>query len=239
MHIFMILKQLLQSLFPFICFIGGYGIVSYYYAPQKILMPSLIGLPLDQATALTSKEGLNLQIIEYRTSEYNDQTLVLFQSPVAHMPIKQDQTIYVTCSLKKDPIFAPLLIGKTIHEIEKIASAAGFLIDVYKVKGNQKEGVCFAQVPENGMPLLDNSITIYCSKERDSITVMPLLKGQTLETVILFLQKHEIAWNVATIEKTQSIDYLLYQIKDQRPTAGTIISDLQKLIIDLQIEKVV
>src|SRR5579872_4934222 len=120
-------------LFPFICFAGGYFVTRSLFHQTEMKAPALIGKNLFEAFTILSNNNLSPRLLDQKIDPDLPEGTVINQLPAAGQSIKQRQTVFVVLSKKPPVTPAPLLVGKSLNEIEKLGASMPYKIKTYLV----------------------------------------------------------------------------------------------------------
>ncbi len=213
---------------PFLSFLVGYQLVSWFSHNEVLRMPIVLGMPLQHAIKELSSHQLNARILKEKEDPEIPEGIVISQSPEGGHTIKSHQSVFLVVTRKPPAKKAPLLCKLKVGEIEALARDQSLFIKIHRLESAYPEGICFAQSPEAQEPLCQDQITAYVSSGVSPVRLFPLCKGQELHKVQEFLKEHSIESQVFHLTKVyESHDCSNCVIIDQRPLAGSLI-DLRK-----------
>ncbi len=140
---------------------------------QEGLIPSVVGLPLEQAKEKVEGKGY---VLIQGEPQYNDavpEGYIITQTPDENMEAELGTEVQVVVSLgKRQTASAFNMIGYEYNEIIQILNVAGLPYEIQLIEDNAngtEMGVVFDQKPAEGEPLIDSesgeyvTITLYVS----------------------------------------------------------------------------
>lgn len=224
-------------LLPFIFFATGYVVSSLLVQQSAIVAPSLVGLSIAQACALTSRHDLTIKLLGDKEDTDVPAGTVLRQIPQAGNLIKPYQSMHVLISKQPALPCAPRLIG--MHKSALASTTATAQIKIYEVAGMHQTGICFAQTPLPDEPITNNTLIAYVSAGNVKPIIWPCLTGQLVQDVLALLEMHAVT--VDLIHTHPQPHYHRCQdcrVVHQNPRAGSlvILDSHNPLTIQLQVE---
>lgn len=208
-------------LLPFICFFGGYFTTRSLFHRPYVETPALVGKNIFEAFTLLSNNNLSPRLLDQKIDPDLPEGTVINQNPAAGKPIKQRQTVFLVLS-KKPPITpAPLLVGKSLSEIEKISSS-NYKIKIYPVPSCYPTNQCISQYPHPNEPINNNLVITYIAQNIQRPFIWPNFVGRSVSEVDEFLKIYNIEPHFIS-SQGQCIEPNLHVI-DQRPYAGSLVS---------------
>ncbi len=216
---------------PFIFFLLGYGLLSFFVANKEVYVPFLIGKSLQEAVSMLVQQNLNVRIISEKEDADLPHGTVINQTPL-NTKIKQQQSVYLTISKQPSKLRAPNLQGKSLEEINKILAQSTYKSKIYYVPSLLPKDVCIAQIPKPATVLEENRIILYVSSGNQKPVVFPDLRKHDLQSVLDFLQLYTIK---PVIIYEQELDGMNARIIEQKPLPGSIINLGQNFVVQLKV----
>ncbi|HTM05747.1 MAG TPA: hypothetical protein VL201_00740 [Patescibacteria group bacterium] len=213
----MYIRQFFFHSIPFIGFLCGHIFIWQLQKPKILTCPSLIELPLLEASIKAAEHKIYLSVMKTIINDAVPQGTILIQYPKEKSLIKEQQIIYVSVSMHQPPLYTPALLGKQSDVIHEIPDITKFTISSHTLYSFYPASTIFAQDPLPNKSGLNNTLTIYISKEEHSLYVMPNYNGYTLEDVTETLDLNQIPYSYNPVPNKKNAI-----ITDQRPAAGTI-----------------
>lgn len=214
------IKQYIWAL-PFSIFILGYFFLNLLISGPNIDAPNLIGKSASEALVMASNNNLSIKIIGEKEDVDLPEGTVLHQTPI-NQKVKRNQALYVLISKKPPQKITPMLLHKTESEIEKILSKQNLKAKKYYLHNSPP--YCFCQYPEAGSNVDKESIVVYINSRGLKPRLFPNLKGETLEAVQEFLQKHGLKIKVFRKGKEEEEYNPNSVVVKQKPIAGSIVN---------------
>ncbi|WP_328425885.1 Stk1 family PASTA domain-containing Ser/Thr kinase [Streptomyces sp. NBC_00443] len=148
----------------------------------KVTVPSVIGLPLDEAKQQLEDDEFVVKT-ETRETSSDDPNTVLNQDPRRGEEVEKGSTITLTIAKAEEKSTVPDVLGKTCDEAKAQMTAnelVGTCTDVETQDPNQV-GKVIATSPEAGSEANKNStVTIQIGKQAQQKTQVPSVVGQTV-----------------------------------------------------------
>lgn len=222
--------------FPFFFFLLGYAIMHMLTPMPEMSMPSLMGMPLEQALITLSDLDINVRITDTKESAQTTPGSILMQTPAAKTRIKKGQTVYCVLAKKPAEQQTPLLIGKTKKEILALLDQRAIHPKIYYLDFQAPQDSCFAQSPTAGTIMHHQTIIIYLSSGKKKPVIWPSFAQKPVLSVLDFMHTHALQ-PVITHMRPMPADHTCERcvVVDQRPFAGSFIApeELQKMPIQL------
>lgn len=213
---------------PFLCFLGTYIALSFFFTKPTIHAPVLIGKQLSDAFSLLSAHNLNPRLLREQIDDDLPAGTILSQVPTAGQKIKPHQQIFITVSKKTKKLPAPQLVGKWYDRITEQLNTTGIKHKVYYLQSKKPKGSVIAQIPQAHTPLPNNRMILYVSDTNNKPIIFPDFTQQTVQQINQFLAAYDIKpriYHARAIKKDHECSSC--RVIEQRPLPGSII-DLQK-----------
>jgi len=213
------MKKKVFSLFwliPFAAFVGGYFATRLLFSVSKVPVPLLVGLSLESGIKRASDNQLSVQIIAEKTDSDLQPGTIISQKPLEHQIARQHQVIYIVTAKRPETKKTPDLCGKACEEAAQELEKAGISYKIITLSLSSAKTI-IAQWPAPHEPLME-PIKLYNAQQQESF-IIPDLSTRPLAEVVSFLEKHQIPTQITYREPAEA-----YQVDQQRPLAGTIIS---------------
>ena len=165
---------------------------SYTDHGEKIEVPKLINLELNEVDSVLSAENLKGIIIDSVYDENSTVSRVLKQDPEPFQPVKTGRKIYLTISSRTAPkVSAPDLVNLSLRQANSTLEVIGFKIDSIEYRPDICSG-CVLEQRYNGIILTPGtplrkgaSISLVVGKGMSNERIkMPYLIGQNLNEAI-------------------------------------------------------
>lgn len=222
-------------LLPFLVFFSTYILLHFWFKPETIAMPNLVGSNLTQGTKICSSAHLRPQIVQINIDQDLPQATITHQTPSAGSMIKKEQTIYIAITEKPALKKTPNCISMSRNEIKTMLANTDIRVKFYPIAYRYLTDHCFSQWPAPHTPLKSKTLICYVAQTPKKMVVWPDLKNKFFDKVASQLEEHgmQIQTNI-----TPQANYT-YVVYDQQPKAGSIvdISDTEHIVAYLYIKK--
>ncbi|MBM3892895.1 PASTA domain-containing protein [Candidatus Dependentiae bacterium] len=179
-------------LLPFIGFVIGYVIAGYFVQKKDVATPNVIGKSLAQSIQILSQERLGVRLLTQREEPTLPESTVLDQLPRPGQHMRPNQTVFVTISTKQPPQETPDWWGKRIKDITPLLDKRGLQYNIIQLQSTYPQGMCIAQVPTAGQPLVVKTVTLFISLGSSALAVMPDFQGLTVAAFEKLLEQKDI-----------------------------------------------
>jgi len=151
---------------------AAWALGAFERAPT-VVVPSVVGLTLEEASEVLAEADLTVGPIEERTSDEYEAGLVIEQSPEEGSDAPEGSEVMLVISLGPDVSEVPDLVGMTESDALRIVRQAGFEIDIQReYNSDVPDGQVFRQSPEAGeMAPPETVITIVVSRGTQLVRV--------------------------------------------------------------------
>ena len=221
-------------LLPFIGFVIGYVIAGYFVQKKDVPTPNVIGKPLAQSIQILSQERLGVRLLTQREEPTLPEATVLDQLPRPGQHMRPNQTVFVTISTKQPPLETPDWWGKRIKDITPLLEKRGLQYNIVQLQSGYPQGMCVAQVPTAGQPMVVKTVTLFISLGNPALAVMPSFQGLKVPAFEKLLEQKDIRVEYLH-ERSVSSDHRCDEcvITGQQPVAGAMVATNKT--IDLQV----
>ena len=219
-------------LIPFILFIIGYSIAHHFFTVKKIAVPHLVGLPIAQGIKKLSDHQLNIRIIAEKEDSDLPAGTIISQKPIANNFVKTQHAIFVAISRKPDAKQMPLFINKKADQVKKELDNLHVVYKIYQLPSRSMPHTILAQSP-SFQAALKEPIYVYESTPMQDSYIFPNVKEKSLKNVLSFLEHYNIKPEILYKNHSPKENY---QVIEQRPLAGTIISFTNPPNVQLQVQ---
>ncbi|MBE6007931.1 MAG: Stk1 family PASTA domain-containing Ser/Thr kinase, partial [Lachnospiraceae bacterium] len=177
-----------------------------FFAGEKVEMPNLIGMSLEEAKLEAAGKNLNVVISEEGYNDSYGRGVVYEQSKDAGIKVKENSEIKISVSLGKNSGQMPDLLYSTEEEALKMVKAlVGVDAKVERVFDETiPEGLVCRQIPEEGTSVTKNtSFTLTISKGPEvATTTVPRITGMTIDQAEATLEAAGLS--IGTIGRVES-----------------------------------
>ncbi len=221
---------------PFLGFLLGYLITSYFLHNNDFATPNVIGKTLQEGIHILSDSHLGLRLLQQLEDDSLPEGTIVDQLPHPLQRIRPNQNVFVTISVKQRNALTPDFWGKRIKEVQVMVSKLGFESEEVKLHTAYPAGMCIAQFPPMGQELDTKKVTLYFSAGRSTLFIMPNFKDKLLSEIDKTLQQYDVRAEVFH-EQPQPPDHACSMCKviDQQPVAGAIVDMVRGLQIQLKV----
>lgn len=198
-------------------------------------MPSLLGLPLQEAITVLSCHNLNARILTEKEETDISPGTILSQNPAPQQKIKPQQSVYLVIAKKAHAAIAPELTGCIESEARKRAENLGIRLKTYAIESQHPQEYCIAQSPAPGSELAEKLMILYVSASTVPMRIFPDLRGLQIADVHNFLEKYTMQLVIMPIHDSIS-ERPAGTVLDQKPLAGSLIDIRKPLTIHVSVQ---
>ncbi len=139
-----------------IFFIVGLLLANFLLMPlfvrkgEEIVVPNVCNMPLDSATAILKKAGLQSVVTERRYDRIIEEGRVIIQEPLPDTKVKKGRIINLSISLGLEKIVLPVLSGLDYQKAKQIIDRLGLVVsDIDSLYSDSiSEGKIIGTIPE-------------------------------------------------------------------------------------------
>ncbi len=223
---------------PFISFIFGYYILSYFFPKDVFIVPNITGRCLQDSIRVLTDKNLSLYFLKELEDPDLPEGIILSQTPAAGQRVKKNQNIFVTVSKKPKALITPDFLDLKQRQINKDVAKLGIVPTFYWVDSFYPVNSCIAQSPQPNKSLDEEKLIIYFSGGDSKFYIVPNLCGCKVVNIYDNLDADKIKLDVFYQNKKQDVKkFKKAHIVDQKPMAGSIIDLKKKLYLQVQVEK--
>ncbi|MEL4357334.1 MULTISPECIES: Stk1 family PASTA domain-containing Ser/Thr kinase [unclassified Luteococcus] len=147
--------------------------------PERHLMPSVVGMNLEQARKAIEGAGLSVGTVGEDYSSDVPQGIIATVSQSPGTELKRGAKISLVVSKGQRPVTIRDYTGKTVETARRSLETAGFAVRVTEqLSDDVNQGKVISQNPNSGEGKLGQTITLTVSKGSEKVTV-PGLNGRT------------------------------------------------------------
>ena len=141
--------------------------------PDRIMVPALAGLTLEQATSALAAAGLKVGRTTQSYSSVREKDLVISSTPTFKTPARKDAAIDLVISLGIQELTINSYVGKTSDEALNELTALGLVVNAtYQYSDTVQIGTVISQSPDGSVPLAKGSVlTLVISKGPSAVFV--------------------------------------------------------------------
>ena len=161
---------------------------TYTHHKEKIAVPDLTGMQLDDAVELLRRNKLDFDIVDYKYKEGAKSDEVLEQRPRANANVKSGRKILLTMSSVHEPTLpVPAIIDNcSLREAEARLRASGFVLAPPKEVPGEKDWVyglmCGNDTLSNGTPIaMGATVTLLVGSGEEAQSDEPIIDNSWFE----------------------------------------------------------
>lgn len=212
------MRLLIQLLAALIFFSGGLLLFNSWWQNSRdntiVIVPSVIGITVDEAEKLFNAAGLSYEITETRYDQVAKEDVIIHQTPVGTTEVKRSRSIYITVSKGPELRQVPMVTGKTEREATIALQNELFNVVITPQSSTTVEvGKVIKQDPESFKSApTGSSVTLTVSSGPDKVKV-PDLRGMTLEQAseALTAVGLKLGATGSTVDETQAAKTIVSQ----------------------------
>lgn len=139
-----------------IFFVVGLLLANFIFMPlfvrkgEEIVVPNVCDIPLDSATIILKRAGLQSVVTERRYDRIIEQGRVIIQEPLPDTKVKRGRIINLSVSLGIEKVIIPVLSGLEFTKAKQIIDRIGLVIsDIDSIYSDSvSEGKIIRTIPE-------------------------------------------------------------------------------------------
>ncbi|MBI4546416.1 MAG: PASTA domain-containing protein [Ignavibacteriae bacterium] len=198
----------------------------YVNRGEIIVVPSVIGLTLEDAMRLLDSAGLEGRKGDVRMDREFPEGVVIIQNPPVGHKVKKGRRVYLTVSGGESIVIVPTLRGRTLRDAQFALEREGLKLGAieYQFSDQFPPNTVIEQKVNAGATVKRNtyiSIILSQGKSKEQITV-PDLTGKTLSEAESILSSTGLS--VGNITYVQSSDLLPNTVIEQYPRAHELVA---------------
>jgi beta-lactam-binding protein with PASTA domain len=222
-------------------FVGVMAAAAWFVFDQAVeggahvVVPDVVGWPVDKAQLALSKSGLELGRQTQVTSDQYPEYHVMLQRPSANDVVRQGRKVSVTISAGRQSEEAPNLVGKTFQEaIQDLGTTRLLVGRMASMNSDAPKGMVLAQDPGRGRLLeVGTEVSLLVSDGPAVQTVfMPQLVQLSLEEARKLLEPLKLNVEPFAVEDTAKRFNL---VLTQTPPAGTTMDEGDTVTFDIRL----
>lgn len=199
-------------------------------------VPSLIGKKPEECVALLQGKGLTIMVDSMAESSAEVRKgRVCRQRPIAGSEVKEGRRIWITLSKGKKTQTVPDFFGQSKRQVEITLQQMSLLLGniITSPAPGVPQGVVFHTDPERGSLIHTGSkIDVYVSSgELPSVESLPNFVGLSIQKAKLEAAKLNLA--IEKIDSVFSADLLPGTVAEQKPMAGTAMTDSMSIVLTI------
>ena len=196
--------------------------------PGEARVPSVEGLPRDEAVEELNEAGFTVTTDEQTSTEF-DRGLAIRTVPAGGELADRGSRIRLFISTGPEKVEVPDVTGTTERSAEARLERAGLLVDVEEEESDADEGTVIRQNPAGGTEVDEGTrIVITVSSGRDEVAV-PDVTGRTVREARAALR--DAGFRVQVREQSVEDEAQDGVVVDQTPNAGTDLAEGRTVVI--------
>ncbi len=229
------MKQSFYIFIPFIFFLAGFGLLSFFIHEKSLKTPALLGHSVTYALRQATDQGFTLKILSERESSESVPGTILAQKPIPGALIKPKQAVFISISKAPHQSSIPDFAGLQSEEWQKIAQQNSIFIKPIQLMHQLPSGMVIAQSPEPNILYDHQTVQLFVSAGPQTKRIMPDLFGQEHEVVQKFLENYGIKVTIfkESYDTKRNQHFLPGSVIAQKPLAGSWIDLKKPLIVQL------
>jgi beta-lactam-binding protein with PASTA domain len=222
--------------FPFLLFLAGYQSFNLFYKTHIIQAPHLVGKTLQKSMAILAQSKMNVRLITQKEDPDLPEGTILSQIPASGQTIKPHQTIFIVASKHPEKLKTPQLRGRFHDEIVGSLKEQKIRHKAFFIETSRPEGLCLAQIPQEGEPLGNDGLTLYFATDNNSYVLFPDLEGISVEDATDFLSGYGITPTIFHIHGTsEKHNCSNCKVKEQKPLSGSFVNLKKPFLVQLKV----
>jgi beta-lactam-binding protein with PASTA domain len=220
---------------PFIAFLAGFGLISFFVHEKPLKTPALLGHSVTYALRQATQQGFALKILSELDSTETSPGTVLAQKPVPGAYIKPKQAVFITISKTPNQSIIPQFIGMQESQRQQKAAQENVFVKTFPVMHHMPSGTVIAQAPEAGVVCDNKTVELFVSSGPETRRIMPNLIGQDYTVVQEFLENYGITVTLFNelYNPKKHQDYAVGDVIAQKPLAGSWVDLKKPLLVQL------
>jgi eukaryotic-like serine/threonine-protein kinase len=216
-------------LFLLLCVVCDRAVMPWYVNLGGVVkVPNVVGMKKEKAMAIL--KASNLEVIEAGKrfdKMYLDEGIIIFQSPIANLKVRENRRIYLTISAGEETVEVPDLIGKSIADAKVALITVNLRMGAktYDSTNIQESEIIIGQAIPKGRKVKPNSyigITVTMTNKPGQIQV-PNLKNKSLTEAEVIIPQSKL--KVGKIHEVLRSDLNPNTVVDQYPLPGTSVEE--------------
>ena len=198
-------------------------IVSKGVKNEYISMPNIIGLSLEDGSAILKEYGLEVKSVSKMYSEDFDKGVIIYQEPKFNEKIDTKTAIILTVSLGEKTIIIPDVIGYNCLYTRSHLKSLGLIVkEIKKPDSKYMPGIVIDIYPFPGTEVKENSLVEIIVSTTEELILVPNVSRINLDEAESILNSNSINYEISYIDTNYSVQKGL--VIDQDPEAGTYTS---------------
>lgn len=220
---------------PFISFLAGFGLISFFIHKKPLKTPALLGHSVTYALRQATEQGFTLKILSELESNETIAGTILSQKPVPGAWIKPKQAVFITISKVPNQSVIPDLTGLHESKCQQKASENGIFIKFSTLIHHMPAGIIIAQSPEPGILYDNQTVQLFVSSGQQTKRIMPDLVGNNCQAVQEFLESYGITVTIfkEPYDPKKQHNLVPGSVIAQKPLAGSWVDISKPLLVQM------
>ncbi len=187
-------------------------------------MPSVVGLPVQQAVQILTEQGLLVHELRYEAHPTIPEGNVIRQVPAAGTQVRKGRRVYLTVSTGGRLVVMPRLVGLSLREGQIRLLSQGLRLGgvSYDYSDSLPEGVILWQsVPAESRVVAGTSVDVVVSSGPRPTVAVPELTTLSLEEAERVLT--QLGLRLGTVTPVADATFLPNTVIAQSPPAGELV----------------
>ncbi|MBY0110083.1 MAG: PASTA domain-containing protein [Candidatus Babeliaceae bacterium] len=229
------MKQSFYIFIPFLFFLAGFGLLSFFIYEKSIKTPALLGHSVVYALRQATDRGFTLKILSEKESSETIPGTILAQKPIPGALIKPKQAVFISISKEPYQSKIPDFSSLQLEESQRIAQEKGIFIKEFPLMHHLPSRTVIAQNHEPDILYDNQTIHLFVSAGPQTRRIMPDLTEQEHEAVRKFLESYGIKVTIfkEPYDAKRHKHLLPGTVIAQKPLAGSWIDLKKPLIVQL------
>jgi beta-lactam-binding protein with PASTA domain len=230
-----IMNYSLYVFIPFIAFLAGFGLISFFVHEKSLKTPALLGHSVTYALRQATDQGFTLKILAEKEAPETTPGTILAQKPVPGALIKPKQAVFITIAKAPNQSNIPDFTGLQEAKWQQKAAQDALFIKTFPLIHHAPLGTVIAQSPEAGLAYDNQTVKLLVSSGPQTKRIMPDLTGQDSVIAQEFLENYGITVSLfkESYDFKKYRDFLPGTIIAQKPLPGSWIDLKKPLLVQL------
>lgn len=191
---------------------------------RRVVVPSVVGLPLSEAQRLLSSRGLNPVVERLSFSETVPEGNVISQDPGEERKVDEDSDVKLDVSKGPERVAVPSLIGKSQQEAENLLKESGLEVGALSTRFDKtvEAGTVLDQTPNSGQRVDRGSSVDLVVSGGKALVRVPRLTGLSEDEAIQRIVDAKLKAQVLEACNTERANN---EVMSQNPAAGEEVAE--------------
>lgn len=203
-----------------------------FFSAQTVLVPSIVGLSVEDALARVCHVGLHLHLLSTKEENSAVQGLVIEQIPHEGVQVKKQQVVYCVIAQPAARQKMPYFIHDEIEKAVSWLKDAAIRYKVHYVQSDCPANTCIAHYPEADTGIQpEEPVILYCAVPYHDLVLCPHFVGWPLKYVSDYLDAYHVRYEDVGSDGNSEQDPV---VVEQRPLAGSLLESGPSMTISLR-----